>query len=91
MILQDRARDSLENLLFSICRFRQFTGSYPQKITIISYGFKERRFVALHGAALGIPAEMITFIGTPVLDQDGAEKVVAGVICYCVICSVSFI
>ena len=26
-LLQDRARDSLENLLFSICRFKQFTGT----------------------------------------------------------------
>eukprot|EP00892_Ulva_mutabilis_P005530 jgi/Ulvmu1/3349/UM156_0006.1 len=74
VVLEDKARDSMENLLFSICRFRQFTGVYPQNITIVSYSFKEERFVQLHAAALGIPTDMISFIGTPPLDREGAEK-----------------
>lgn len=65
----------MENLLFSICRFRQFTGVYPQNITIVSYSFKEERFVHQHAPALQIPHEMIMFIGTPALDREGAEKV----------------
>lgn len=34
-----------------------------------------------HGAALGLPATMITFVGTPALDRERAEKVRVGVSC----------
>lgn len=74
-LLEDRARDSFENLLFSICRFRQFAGVYPQKITIVSYNFKRERFVSAHAAALGFSADQVAFIGTPALDPQGAERV----------------
>jgi hypothetical protein len=56
------ARDSFENLLFSICRFRQCTGSYPQQITVISWAFKARRF-DLHRQAIGFPQSRFHFIG----------------------------
>lgn len=71
----------MENLLFSICRFHQFTGRYPQNITIISYDFKEERFVRQHAHALKIPDTMITFIGTPAPDPEGAEKVCVDFMC----------
>lgn len=32
--VQEHARDSYENLLFSICRFREVTGHYPQTIVV---------------------------------------------------------
>ena len=32
--LEEYARDSFENLLFSICRFREVTGDYPSKVTV---------------------------------------------------------
>ena len=32
--MQEHARDSYENLLFSICRFREVTGRYPQTIAV---------------------------------------------------------
>jgi hypothetical protein len=37
------ARDSFENLLFSIARFREITGSYPKQITVVGYDFKKQR------------------------------------------------
>lgn len=37
------ARDSLENLLFSICRFNELTSDYPETMTVVSYRFKEQR------------------------------------------------
>ncbi len=43
-ITEEYARDSYENLLYSICRFRQFTGCYPITITIAGWSFKEARF-----------------------------------------------
>lgn len=33
-LTEEHARDSFENLLFSVCRFRELTGSYPQNITV---------------------------------------------------------
>ncbi|RZR93952.1 hypothetical protein BHM03_00022545 [Ensete ventricosum] len=36
---EEHARDSFENLLFSVCRFRELTGSYPQNITVSFYCF----------------------------------------------------
>lgn len=31
---EEHARDSFENLLFSVCRFRELTGKYPHNITV---------------------------------------------------------
>ncbi|CAA3007203.1 uncharacterized protein C57A10.07-like [Olea europaea subsp. europaea] len=33
-LTEEHARDSFENLLFSVCRFRELTGTYPQNITV---------------------------------------------------------
>lgn len=40
-LTEEHARDSFENLLFSVCRFRELTGSYPRNITvsILTVGF----------------------------------------------------
>ena len=56
------ARDSFENLLFSICRFRQCTGRYPQTITLVSWAFKARRF-DLHRQAICFPRSRFRFVG----------------------------
>lgn len=64
-LTEEHARDSFENLLFSVCRFRELTGTYPQNITVVSYDFKEERFAQLHRSALGFPEERFFFSGTP--------------------------
>ena len=61
--LEEQARDSLENLLFSVCRFNELTGRYPQTITVVSFGFKRRRFQELHRAALRFPRHRFHFVG----------------------------
>ena len=50
---EEHSRDSLENLVFSLCRFYELTGRYPEQLTIVSYDFKEERFLDAHAAALG--------------------------------------
>ena len=60
-ILEDFSRDSFENVLFSICRFREFTGSWPRRITVTGWGFKEARFVDCHRAAVGFPEECFQY------------------------------
>ena len=62
-LLETHARDSLENLLFSVCRFREASGEYPKRVTVVSFGFKRRRFVELHRAALRLPRSRFTFVG----------------------------
>ncbi|XP_020110924.1 uncharacterized protein C57A10.07 [Ananas comosus] len=64
-LTEEHARDSFENLLFSVCRFRELTGSYPQNITVVSYDFKEERFAHLHRSALNLPQSRFFFVGTP--------------------------
>lgn len=49
--------------LFSICRFYEITGFYPNNITVVSFTFKERRFKTLHVPALQYPSEQFHYIG----------------------------
>lgn len=63
-LTEEHARDSFENLLFSVCRFRELTGTYPQNITVVGYDFKEKRFVHLHRSAIGFPESRFFYAGT---------------------------
>jgi len=60
---EEFATDSFENLMFSICRFKEITGSYPQKITVASFSFKQTRFESLHARALKWPVEQFNYVG----------------------------
>lgn len=64
-LTEEHARDSFENLLFSVCRFRELTGTYPSNITVVSYDFKEERFAHLHRSAIGFPESRFFYLGTP--------------------------
>lgn len=59
---EEFATDSFQNLMFSICRFKEVTGSYPRKITVVSFSFKERRF-GMHAGALQWPASRMRYVG----------------------------
>ncbi|GAA5876767.1 hypothetical protein JCM16303_006280 [Sporobolomyces ruberrimus] len=65
---EDYAMDSFQNLLFSIARFKEFTGHYPSYITIIGYGMKSARFTSLHRRALRWPSTAFNYIG---IDNEG--------------------
>ncbi|KAJ4756597.1 transmembrane protein [Rhynchospora pubera] len=75
-LTEEHARDSFENLLFSVCRFRELTGRYPHNITVVSYDFKEERFAHLHRMAIGFPENRFLYLGTPATPsaRDGAMK-----------------
>ncbi|EPQ26036.1 uncharacterized protein PFL1_06489 [Pseudozyma flocculosa PF-1] len=57
MTTENFALDSFENLLFSIARFREYTGFYPERITVVGYGFKKDRFEQLHAKAVRWPTK----------------------------------
>lgn len=54
--------DSFTNLLYGICRFREFTGRYPGHVTVVGWRFKGPRF-DLHRAALRWPGERWNYLG----------------------------
>lgn len=60
---EEYALDSYENLLFSIARFREVTGRWPDKITVVGYGMKRKRFEQLHRGAIRFPAARFRYIG----------------------------
>ena len=60
--VEDYSRDSFENLLFSICRFQQIVGRYPERVTLISWAFKRERFDR-HRDAIRFRAERFRFEG----------------------------
>ena len=76
--LEEFARDSFENLLFSLCRFREITGRYPAKVTVVGFDFKSKRFTDLHAKALGIPYHRFQYVGLqptcPNFDHAKAER-----------------
>ncbi|WPK23527.1 hypothetical protein PUMCH_000768 [Australozyma saopauloensis] len=64
IVLEEYARDSFENVLFSLCRFNDLTESYPQYISVVGFEFKRTRFVEHHlSEALGFPKERVFYIG----------------------------
>ncbi|KAF9476368.1 hypothetical protein BDN70DRAFT_882547 [Pholiota conissans] len=60
---ENYAMDSYQNLLFSVARFREFTGHYPSKITVVGYEFKRARFTELHRKAVRWPLHKFTYVG----------------------------
>lgn len=68
---EEYARDSYENLLFSICRFRQLTGRYPREITVVGFEFKRDRFISLHRRALRFPKQRFHYVGIDPPSPDG--------------------
>nr|XP_043636323.1 uncharacterized protein C57A10.07 [Erigeron canadensis] len=75
-LTEEHARDSFENLLFSVCRFRELTGSYPQNITVVGYDFKKERFLSLHRSAIRFPETRFFYLGSPAAttSRDAALK-----------------
>ncbi|WP_031500771.1 hypothetical protein [Bryobacter aggregatus] len=61
--LEEFARDSFENLLFGICRYREVRGQDPEHVTLVSWAFKQQRFENLHRQAIGWPRERFRYIG----------------------------
>lgn len=61
--LEENARDSYENLLFSICRYKEINNHYPTKISIVGFYFKEKRYLELHGRAIRFPPQNLKYYG----------------------------
>lgn len=75
---EEYARDSMENLLFSICRFNQLTGAYPRVIKVVGFGFKEYRFSHFHRRAIRFPPHRFKYYGVDPEQVNGIRGVSAG-------------
>jgi hypothetical protein len=86
---EDHALDSFQNFLFSIARFHEYTGRYPEKITVVGYEMKRRRFTDLHRAALRWPLDKFDYIG---VDPEGEEGILAqqGEVCIPTMVTINF-
>ncbi|KAB5595988.1 Cytoplasm protein [Ceratobasidium theobromae] len=75
---EDFALDSFQNLLFSVARFRERTGWYPRRITVVGFGVKKERFEKLHARAIRWPVRMFKYVGVDVDGQGDLEASRAG-------------
>ena len=75
ILAEDFARDSFENVLFSLCRFRQVTGTYPDKYVVLGFGFKQERFVNEHRRAIRFPLERFEYREIPERTLETEEQV----------------
>lgn len=76
--IEDAALDSFQNVLFSIARFRELTGVYPTRITVVGHDFKRRRFEGLHRLALRWPKPRFTYEGVPLGSEADEREAAAG-------------
>ncbi len=56
VLLEEFALTSVENLLLSLYRYHQEFGAYPESVSIVSWEFKRRRFLAAGEAIHGWPS-----------------------------------
>jgi len=63
IFLEEYARDSLENLMFSLCRYREVVGTYPKHVTMVGFDFKAERYTRLHAAAVGLLDKSFAYEG----------------------------
>lgn len=61
--LEEYARDSYENILFSICRFHEISKTYPDIITVVGFDFKSHRFTDIIRKAIKFPESQFHYIG----------------------------
>lgn len=73
MTTENFALDSFQNLMFSIARFREYTDTYPEKVTVVGYKFKEKRFRDLHARALRWPMHKPTSDGSSRFNYVGID------------------
>lgn len=74
---EDYALDSYQNLLFSIARFKERTGRYPRRVTVVGFGVKRARFEKLHAHALRWKGEFV-YVGVDVAAHADVEISRAG-------------
>lgn len=74
---EEFARDSFENVIYSLCRFYELYGKYPAKISIVGFAFKKNRFIKHHlGQALRWQniEQTVKYVGNAPDPRDTTDK-----------------
>jgi hypothetical protein len=69
---EEFSMDSFQNVLFGLCRFKEVTGRYPEKLIAVGWKFKGARFDQ-HREAVRFPAHSYEYVGVndpPDLDRN---------------------
>ena len=66
---EDYALDSFQNLLFSVARFHEVVDRWPEKITVVGFEMKRRRFEELHRKAIRWPTSKFQYVGVDVVGE----------------------
>jgi hypothetical protein len=72
-LTEEFARDSFENLLFGLCRCKEWTGAYPERVTFVGWRFKQQRF-ELHREAIRWPLARYEYDGANDPPQRGQAE-----------------
>src|SRR6267142_1650087 len=75
---EDATLDSFQNILFSIARFREFTGAYPTRNTVVGHNFKHRRFEQLPRRATRCPELRFAYEGLLLRNEEDEHEAAAG-------------
>ncbi len=75
VLVEERALDSYQNVLFSLTLFYARFDAWPQRLVLVSHGFKKLRLVGGHCVAIGWPLGRVTFLG---LDPPGMAPAAGG-------------
>lgn len=74
ILVEERALDSYQNILFSLTLFYSRFLTWPEHVTIISHAFKRPRLIDGHCGAIGLPLERVTFVGIDPESMKTGEK-----------------
>ena len=69
-LIEDRALDSYQNILFSLTLFHSTFHCWPTHLTLISHAFKKHRLLDLHCGAIGFDVRRVRFVG---IDPEGYD------------------
>ncbi|ROV92757.1 hypothetical protein VMCG_09070 [Cytospora schulzeri] len=73
VLVEERALDSYQNILFSIIHFWRSTSRWPGYLTVVSHQFKRRRLTEAHCTAVAFPLDRVSFVG---INPPGVPEVV---------------
>lgn len=75
--LEEYAKDSFQNLEFSIRKFVSLIGHEPARITVVGWKFKEKRF-QLHAQTLEVSLDTFQYLGVNNPDPNSLRSALAG-------------
>jgi hypothetical protein len=75
---EDFAKDSYENLVFSVARFFEITNTWPEKIVVVGFEFKRKRWEEIHRKAIKWPKEKFEYVGIDPSDATAVAQAQVG-------------